>query len=377
MPPGPLNTVIFYLPQSLRRAKITGMGDLSVYERRERVHVLVFRFFGLIRPLTKTASTPRSASMLSAGGATLAVLGIPFAALVAWPAVIVAVIGLYAAIGYALLAYVRRLSMRVAPGHDRGINQRDFLNAPRSPDAGYRLVRPKDATWAQLYPYVDLSDHSRFIQMENDLTREQRYELYERWYGLCPDGFMHLEKQIGERWRPISVSIMLPLSGFGYRAITAKSEPRRLSVIELDRDGIKPRVTRTNPFLLIDTWIVDREGGYGGTGHGKSENRGGNANLLVLRHLAQFWHPAHGLKHVSILVETANRHLVPALEMLSFRQSGSSNIDEEFYLTTPMQFGAMYPEEFGRLKEALEAAEALDVVIGTAPVPAGWYYRHE
>jgi hypothetical protein len=161
---------------------------------------------------------------------------------------------------------------------------------------------------AQLYPHVDLSDHSFFIQAENpDLTRDQRYSLYERWYGLCPDGFMHLEKWDGRQWRPISVSILLPLSGSGYRSITAQSEAHRLSVVDLDADGIRPRVTGKNPFLLIDTWIVDREGGFGGAGHGKSDSRGGNANLLVLRHLTLFWTPATRLRHLCILVETANR----------------------------------------------------------------------
>jgi hypothetical protein len=179
---------------------------------------------------------------------------------------------------------------------------------------------------AQLYPHVDLSDHSFFIQAENpDLTRDQRYSLYERWYGLCPDGFMHLEKWDGRQWRPISVSILLPLSGSGYRSITAQSEAHRLSVVDLDADGIRPRVTGKNPFLLIDTWIVDREGGFGGAGHGKSDSRGGNANLLVLRHLTLFWTPATRLRHLCILVETANRTWCALLRCCPSGRAGPPN----------------------------------------------------
>lgn len=114
--------------------------------------------------------------------------------------------------------YVKRFSMRVAPGHDFRIHARDFCNPPLVPDDGYRLVTPTEASQAQLYPYTDLSDHSLFIQAENDLTRDQRASLYECWYTLCPAGFMHLEVREGDHWRPIAVSIMLPLSGAGFKA---------------------------------------------------------------------------------------------------------------------------------------------------------------
>jgi hypothetical protein len=211
--------------------------------------------------------------------------------------------------------------------------------------------------------------------MENDLTRDQRGLLYERWYDLCPDAFMHLEKLHGGQWRPISVSIMLPLSDAGFRAITARNEAHRLSVIDLDHDGIRPQVGSRNPFLLIDTWIVDREGGFGGAGHGKSESRGGNANLLVMRHLARFWNSATRFRHLHFLVETANPYLAPALETLSFRSSGTSNIGEAFYQTSLVQFDAMAPVEFARLKGALKELESVPVVVGTAPAPNGWYYR--
>lgn len=310
----------------------------------------------------------------SVAGFALAVFAVRIAS-IGWPAVVVAGLGMLAGFGYAMDGLIKRFSMHVASGHDSKISPRDFLNAPQQPDDGYRLVRPSDDSREQLYPYVDLSDHSLFIQLENpDLTRGARAALYARWYGLCPEGFMHLEKLVDGQWRPISVSIVLPLSIAGYRAITALG-PARRSVVDLGQDGILRRPSTKHQFLLIDTWIVDREGGYGGQGHGKSATRGGNANLLVLRHIAQFWNSANRFRQTTFLVETANPRLLPALEELTFRESGTSKIDEAFYQTTKSQFDAVAPAEFARVKKEIRAIEAIAVVVGTAPVPTGWYYH--
>jgi hypothetical protein len=314
------------------------------------------------------------ANMYSISGFVFAIIAIPVT-LIAWPAVVVAGLGMFVGFGYAMDGYVKRFSMRVAAGHDSKIHARDFYNSPLTPDEGYRLARPTGASPAQLYPYTDLSDHSLFIQAENDLTRDQRQSLYERWYALCPDAFMHLEVQDGEQWRPIAVSIILPLSATGYRAITTSDKAHRLSVVDLDHEGIHPRPTARHPFLLIDTWIVDREGGFGGAGHGKSESRGGNANLLVLRHLTQFWNSTNRFRHIFFLVETANPRLVPALEMMSFKKNGTSNIGEAFYQTSTEQMDAVAPSEFIRLKNVLREIESVPVHAGTAPVPADWYYK--
>ena len=224
---------------------------------REWLANRVFRIWRHMRPLVRSASSARMASMYSIGGFVLAIVAIPIA-LIAWPAVFLAGVGMFAGFGYAMDGYVKRFSMRVAPGHDSRIHARDFYNPPVAPDDGYRLVTPTEASQAQLYPYTDLSDHSLFIQAENDLTRDQRASLYERWYTLCPAGFMHLEVREGDHWRPIAVSIMLPLSGAGFKAITARDK-RRLSVVDLDENGIRRTLDRAHPFLLIDTWIVDRE----------------------------------------------------------------------------------------------------------------------
>jgi hypothetical protein len=322
--------------------------------------------------MLRATTSLRIANTYSMAGFVLAGIAIPIG-FYAWPALIVAGLGVFAGFGYSLDGYIKRQYMRAANAPDSKISERDFLNPARSPDDGYRLVRPADGTRAQMYPYVDLSDHSLFIRAENDLTRDQRHSLYERWCGLCPDAFMHLEKLVDGHWRPISVSIMLPLSPAGFRAITITDMAHRLSVVDLDHEGILHRLSSKNPFLLIDTWIVDREGGFGGAGHGKHENRGGNANLLVLRHLALFW--TTSLRHLSLLVETENPHLVPALRQLSFMKSGTSNIGEAFFQTNLAQFDALAPREFTQLKNVLKEVRATPVAEGTAPVPPGWYYK--
>ncbi|BBX85555.1 hypothetical protein MAUB_34280 [Mycolicibacterium aubagnense] len=125
-----------------------------------------------------------------------------------------------------LRSWLLRLGVHGAPAPDPSIRALDFQNAPRILDNGYRLARPADSSREQLYPYVDLSHHEPFIAGEHvELTRAKRRELYQRWYEFCPGGFMHLEKEVADQWRPISVSIMLQLSDEGYRAITHRRPP--------------------------------------------------------------------------------------------------------------------------------------------------------
>ncbi|MFI5783247.1 hypothetical protein [Nocardia sp. NPDC051570] len=340
---------------------------------REWLSVMAFRVWRRVRRALKPATSPRLANIYTVISALLAAAAIPMIML-GWPALIVAVLCVYAAFWYALDAHVMRVAMRVAAGQDSKIHPRDFLYAPAAPDAGYRLVKPTDMSMAQLYPYVDLSDHSVFIQLENDLTRDQRIVLYQRWFELCPDAFMHLEKKSDDHWQPIAVSIMLPLSPTGFRAITSRDAAHRIRVIDLDQDGILRRPATRNPVLLIDTWIVDREGGHGGAGHGKSETRGGNANLLVLRHLAQFWNSANRFRQMIFLVETANPRLTPTLETLSFRPSGASGIGEAFYSTSSAQFDAIAAAEFAHIKTQVRSVQHVPVDVGTVPRPRDWYY---
>lgn len=113
------------------------------YDLHERLAVLAFRGWRWIRPVLRSTSSLRMANTYSVGGFALAIVAIPIA-LIAWPAVIAAGLGMLAAIGYGLDGYVKRVSMRVASGQDSNIRPLDFYNPPQSPDEGYRLVRPSD-----------------------------------------------------------------------------------------------------------------------------------------------------------------------------------------------------------------------------------------
>ena len=347
-----------------------GMSD----EYRECLDAVAFRLWRRVRPLLKWASGEWLGKIFAVAGIIVAVAALAVRGL-DWPALIIAVLALLPVFGYGLDRRIKRVAMRRAAGPDAKIHPHDFLCAPLKLDPGYRLSRPAGTSIAQLYPYVDLSDHDVFIHMENpDISREERAAVYERWYNRCPDAFMHLEKMVDGVWRPISISIMLPVSKEGYRTITARATGHRISVIDLDDYGILPRPASKNPIVLIDTWIVDRPGGFGGPGHGKTAARGGNANLLVLRHLAQFWNSANKFRPMVFLVETDNQRLIPALVSMSFQNSGVSKIGETFYRTDRSQFDTLAPAEFKRIKDTVRVIENLTVVPGTTPRPERWYY---
>ena len=95
----------------------------------------------------------------------------------------------------------------------------------------------------------------------------------------------------------------------------------------------------------------------------------------MLRHLTQFWDSSRRTAHLTLLVETANPRLIPALQMLSFRESGTSNIGEDFYMTSIDQIDAVARAEFAKIKAALKQIESVPVHAGTAPVPPNWYYK--
>jgi hypothetical protein len=356
--------------------------------RRERVSTFLYRLWQEVRPSLEAAASQRRGLLYAVAALFLAVavilgrLGLYDLGPVAdWVGLILAVISLFAAGFYFVDAWLLRLGMHMAPAPDPSIRALDFQRAPRKLDPEYRLARPTDSSREQLYPYVDLSNHEPFIAGENiQLTRDKRLELYQRWYGFCPDGFMHLEKKVEHRWRPISVSIMLRLSDEGYRAITHRRPHRRVSVIYLDENDIlgeyESDKNKKGPVVLIDTWIVDRNG-YGGAGHGKTDQRGGNANLLVLRHVAQFWNSATGFPvSMTFLVETGNPRLVPSLIESGFQETGDSNIGEKFYVLNPDQFHSnAAADTFALMKAAVQEIENVAVNTGTSPAPPDWYYR--
>ncbi|BBX85554.1 hypothetical protein MAUB_34270 [Mycolicibacterium aubagnense] len=126
---------------------------------------------------------------------------------------------------------------------------------------------------------------------------------------------------------------------------------------------------------MIDTWIVDRNG-YGGAGHGKTDKRGGNANLLVLHHMAQFWNPAAGSTvETTFVVETGNPRLVPSLIESGFQESGDSKIGEKFYILNPNKFPSnAAADTFARMRAAEREIADVAVHAGTSPAPNDWYY---
>ena len=362
-------------------------GKSTAANRRERVITSLYRLWLKVRPALEAATSQRRGLWYAVAALVLAIavllgrLGVYDLSPVAdWVGLFLALLTLLAAGFYFLDAWLSRLGMHAAPAPDPSIRALDFQNAPRTLDSGYRLARPTDSSREQLYPYVDLSHHEPFIAGEHlELTRDKRLELYQRWYEFCPDGFMHLEKQVGDRWRPIAVSIMLRLSDEGYRAITHPRPHRRISVTDLDENDIlseyEPDKNKNGPTVLIDTWIVDRNG-YGGAGHGKTDQRGGNANLLVLRHMAEFWNSATASTlEMTFLVETGNLRLVPSLMESGFAESGASKIGEKFYILNPDQFpSAAAADTFARMEAAEREIEDVAVRAGTSPAPPDWYY---
>lgn len=251
-----------------------------------------------------------------------------------------------------------------------GIRPEDFLNAPARMTKEYRLVSPANCDSSQLYPYVDLSHNSLYIRSANDLTRGQRIQLYQRWYRLCPGGFLHLEKLVGDEWRPIAVSIILPLSLGGYAAMAGADEVEQTRVIDLGHDSILPELDRHHRILLVDTWVVDRL--FKGSGHGKTQVSGGFADTMMLRNIAQFWNSRIRFPSTIFIAETNNEHLIPALRALTFVPAGQSAISADFYKLETATLNALRPHEFRLLVNAIEAIGATPISKGTAPQPTGW-----
>ena len=323
--------------------------------------------------LRKMILLPLTGSTLSAvfaiGAFIIAVGAVPLA--LAYPlGWILTAIGFVSAVIYFADHTIARYLMRSGPIFESGIRPEDFLNAPTVPTSEYRLVSPANSDESQLYPYVDLSHNSAYIRAANDLTRSQRTRLYQRWYRLCPDGFLHLEKLVGNEWRPIAISIALPLSLEGYASIAGADKDEQTRVIDLGHGSILPALDRRHRILLIDTWIVDRA--FKGIGHGKTQTSGGFANTMVLRHIAQFWNSRNRFPQVTFVAETNNKHLTPELRALTFLPAGHSKINADFYALEKTAMRGLRPLEFERLINAMKAIGNMPVRKGTAPYPKDW-----
>lgn len=303
-------------------------------------------------------------------------------AVVGW---VLASMGFLGAAIYFTDDFVRKFTIQ-RTGFEKDARIVDFANAPTTLQSEYRFVRPRRSR-EELYPYVDLSTDSDYIQASNDLTPKQRSELYDRWISICPHGFLHLEKRVDSCWRPIAVSIVLPLSLAGFAKITNPNEKERTKVIDLGIGDLRDTLDRRHPVLLIDTWIVDRH--YRSNGHGKQPGvAGGWANALVLRHIAEFWNAkeqtaidrlrqlitAKGpAPEKTFLVETSNQYLIAVLRALAFRSLGKSKIDIDFYFATESTSKGVAPVEFGRVLAVIASVSRLSIHNGTAPKPPGWY----
>lgn len=308
--------------------------------------------------------------------AILAILGLAVLVVAIWIAQVNSVgwfLAFFCCLGgatYVTDTSVRHFVRRHAPIFEKNIRPEDFTHAPHDLTPEYRFAAPSSSSESQLYPYVDLSHDSTHIRAENDLTRKERMELYQRWYRLCPKGFLHLEKLVGSEWRPIAVSIILPLSVEGFASLTHGDKNRQIQVIDLDRNDIRTTLDRRHPVLLIDTWIVDRA--FGGIGHGKKADQGGFANALILRHIALFWNSVNRFRQVAFLVETDNKYLIPVLLMLAFRPSGYSKIGEVFYQVEKSTLQGLAPEEFKSLTAIIHGLESVPIEGETTARPAGW-----
>ena len=161
----------------------------------------------LLFPIVKS----QLSATLGVVGLAVLVLGtsLTFLTRVGW---LLAILGFLGGTTYFSDYGIRRLVRGHAPIFEKNIRPEDFTNAPQALTPEYRFAAPRDSSESQLYPYIDLSHHTAFIRAENDLNRQERMDLYKRWYQLCPTGFLHLEKLVGSEWRPIAVSIILPLS---------------------------------------------------------------------------------------------------------------------------------------------------------------------
>jgi hypothetical protein len=311
-------------------------------------------------------------SLLAIVGFLLSLVSFAFAAatVLGW---CLGIIGLVAAAAYFMDNAVRRIVMRHVAYTDKDLRAHDFALAPVALDPEYRLVSPADASDEQLYPYTDLSHHSSAIRAATDLSRAARTKLYARWYQCCPEGFLHLEKLVDSEWRPISVSIVFPLSLESFASATNGDPERQARVIDFDRRDILTAFDKRRRILLIDTWIVDRK--FKSAGHGKTPTSGGFANALVLKNIARFWNSKNNFPETTFLVETNNRYLVSALLELAFRPGGQSKINASFYELEKSTLAGLAPDEFKQILRVLRDLEAVSVHTGTAPLPSDWATR--
>lgn len=261
--------------------------------------------------------------------------------------------------------FFRHLAMKyLGPYPNRKLRPEDFTNSPRELSKDYRFVSPTNGSMEQLYPYVDLSDQEAAIAVANpDLKGDARLSLYSDWYAACPKGFLHLEKLVTDKWRPIAVVIALPISGDAHARIRSSDPTRKIKIVDLRRGEIKQSIGKEAKCLLIDTWIVDKP--FRGEAHGKSDIQGGYANTLVLRAVGRFWNSTNRFADIDLLVETNHVNLKHALEGLLFLPVGRSKIEADLIELSTGQLRKVFPDRYQYLRAAVKALESVDLTEGT------------
>jgi hypothetical protein len=286
---------------------------------------------------------------------------------------ILSTVGFVGGGAYIVDVAVRRRVVRRPPSQEKDIRPEHFISIAEVRAGEYRFARPHDSTESQIYPYVDLCHYSPHLRAENNLTRLERLEIHGRWRRLCPRGLLHLEKLVDGEWRPIAISEIFPLSADGYQSFVHPNKKLQRQLIELGHGDIRRSVDRRKKVLLLNLWVVDRA--FRSAGHGRSQVLGGQANLLVLRHIAEFWNSRNRFPPTLFLVESSNEYLVAALRRLTFTPMGTSKTAVPLYGTRSDTLRGALPNEYRSLRQAVRQLETTEIAQATTLPPTDWQRR--
>ncbi|MGD0547616.1 MAG: hypothetical protein ABR991_07275 [Terracidiphilus sp.] len=227
---------------------------------------------------------------------------------------------------------------------ERFIDCPSFQNQPvkdqatdENPRFELRFVRAKDGTIDEpneedIQAVAHLSHVNDRIRLANpDLTLDGRIKLYTNWYRGNRKVFGLLERFPADRFGMsiIANTTILPLPMRTFESIRDGSAP----VISL-----KPWQFSKRGFgcLLLDTWVVHKmhqrmPGLLGSPRNGHK----GFADLLLLRHIADFWTPPQtkgkNRKRLIVFAEPDSASMKAALPKWGFENVGVTHINEPLY----------------------------------------------
>lgn len=213
----------------------------------------------------------------------------------------------------------------------------------------------------QLAPFVAISDDEPDIMLSNpELKDEDRLNLYNSWCQWTADqsdipwdnptnatkSFLILEQMHADLlWRPISISIVLPLSPEGGTLLSGTS-------IEAIRNPASKRTAVTleaadlcgvsSPCLLLDTWAVACES-VPKSGRRRRLNHYNWGVALLLRHIGEFWDP-DTTEPICLMAEP-NQRVARLLSNLGFeRRQRNSASGDLYYIDYPLNPYRYAPE---------------------------------